>query len=677
VRLGEVDGIALLQLHVDGWGDLTAEQRVLAYHLSLAAIAGDPIAYDQRYARNLELKRLLEGIAARAAGLDPDVRTRVESLLERFWIHHGLHDASSFEKLAPRLTFDELWMASLDAFAAGERFGFLDEAELRTALDELAPVLFDPQRDRWLVAPQVGEEEDLLEASASNFYASQMTVADLEGLRERHPLNSSIARDEDGHPVEQVWRAGRDEFPPGLYAPQLRRVVGHLRDALPLAGDAQRAALQDLIDYFETGEPASWIDWGSAWTADDPPIDAVLGFVETDEDPRGLKGTWEGLVLVRDEERTARLRALAAEADAFLERAPRPDGLARPATPEPAAASPLPAEVPTAADVLTATGDAAFLTPAALSLPNDPEVRRTAGAKNLQRANVDDALRSVYLEPAIAEFAFDEAEAAEARRCGEAAWEALTAVHDVVGHKLVAPADDASTGVTLGEHAGVIAEARADLLALHFAEDPRLVDLGFLPDRACGEAALRDYVRGTLPLLRTLPSDDVAGDGPRAHLLVVRYAIERGAVVVERRGGKTYLRLPDLQAWHGVVDELLGSLERIRTEGNFDSARALVATYGARAPEGWREEAAHRAELAGIPARFAFVPPSLDPVRDADGVVVDVRLVDPVDFPTLLMSWRAVAEAPLPPPPPPEPPADEGMGTEDGAAPDGEPEFDD
>ena len=655
VDLGRAGDVALLQLHVPAWDDLAPAQRVLAWHLSLAAIAGDPITYDQRYARNLEVLALLEGILARGAAVEPEVLGKLRAFLLQVWLQHGLHDQAG-RKLAPGFDFDELFMAALSVFAAGERFGFLDEAELRTALDDLRGPLFDPATDEWLVPPAPPAGEDVLSAGALNLYGADVGLDDLEGLRERRPLNASVVRNADGALTEQVWRAGRGAFAPGLYAPQLRRVVGHLRDALPAAGEAQRAALEQLIDHLETGDLERWREHQAAWAVLDEPVEAVLGFVETDEDPRGRKGLWEGLVLVRDAARTARLRALAADADAFLDEAPWPAGLPRPAAPEPDAPRAT-AERPTAYQVLTATGDAAFFTPSALSLPNDPAVRRDAGSRALQLINVDDALRAVHLEPALREFSFDEAEAAEARRCGAAAWETLTALHDVLGHATLAPPPgEAATAVTLAEYAGPLAEARADLLALHFVEDPRLVALGFLPDHACGEAALRDYVRGTFPLLRTLPTDRVSGDGRRAHLLVVRYAIERGAVLVERSGGKTWLRLPDLSAWHAVVDELLAAIERIRAEGDYDAARALVETYGARAPEGWREEAARRAELAGLPARFAFVPPSLQPVRDASGAVVDAQLVVPVDPETLLMSWKAVAEEPLPPPPPPAPP---------------------
>ncbi|MBN1770096.1 MAG: hypothetical protein JXB32_02450 [Deltaproteobacteria bacterium] len=670
VDLGRAGDVELLQLHVPAWDDLEPARRVLAWHLSLAAIAGDPIAYDQRYARNLELLTLLEGILARGGAVEPEVLGKLRDFLLQLWLHHGLHDRTG-RKLPPGFSFDELHMAALSVFAAGERFGFLDEAELREALDGLRAPLFDPATDEWLVPPTPPEDEDALSAGVLNVYGADVGLDDLEGFRERRPLNAGIVRDADGALTEQVWRAGRNEYPPGLYAPQLRRVVGHLRDALPFAGEAQRAALEALIEFLEIGDPTRWRDHETAWAALDEPVEAVLGFVETDEDPRGRKGLWEGLVLVRDEVRTARLRALAVEADAFLDEAPWPADVPRPAPPEPdgPVAS---AERPAAYQVLTATGDAAFFTPSALSLPNDPAVRRDVGSRALQLVNVDDALRAVHLEPALREFSFDEAEAAEARRCGAAAWETLTALHDVLGHaSLPPPPGEAATALTLAEYAGVLAETRADLLALHFVEDPRLVALGFLPDHGCGEAALRDYVRGTLPLLRTLPSDAVEGDGRRAHLLVVRYAIEREAVVVERSGGKTWLRLPDFSAWHAVIDELLASVERIRAQGDYDAARALVETYGARAPEGWREEAARRAELAGLPARFAFVPPSLEPVRDATGAVVDARLVVPVEVERLLMSWKAVAEEPLPPPPPPaapvEPPLDDPM-PEDGDA---------
>jgi len=652
--LGRAGGIELLQLHVPGWDDLTPAQHVLAWHLSLAAIAGDPIVYDQRYARNLEVLALLEGILARGAAVEPEVLGKLRDFLLQVWLHHGLHDRSG-RKLVPPFAFDELWMAALSVFAAGERFGFVDEEQLRAALDDLRGPLFDPTVDAWLAPPAPPAGEDVLTAGALNLYGPGVGLADLEGFRERRPLNAAIVRDADGTLVERVWRAGRGEYPPGLYAPQLRRVVGHLRDALPFAGDARRATLEALIDYLETGDPRRWRDLEAAWAALDEPVEAVLGFVETDEDPRGRKGLWEGLVLVRDAARTARLRALAADAGAFLDEAPWPAGVPRPAATE-NGTPPVAAERPAAYQVLTATGDAAFFTPSAVSLPNDPAVRREAGSRVLQLVNVDQALRAAFLGPALREFAADEAEAAEARRCGDAAWETLAALHDVLGHAAVPPPPgEAPTAVTLGEYAGTLAEARADLLALHFAEDPRLVALGFLPDRACGEAALRDYVRGTLPLLRNLPSDDVTGDGRRAHLLVVRYAIEREAVVVERTGGKTRLRLGDLAAWHAVIDELLASVERIRAQGDFEAARALVETYGARAPAGWREEAARRAELAGLPPGFAFVPPSLEPVRDATGAVIDARLVAPVDPETLLMSWKAIAEEPLPPPPPPAP----------------------
>lgn len=659
VDLGRAGGIQMLQLHVPAWDDLSPAQRVLAWHLSLAAIAGDPIVYDQRYARNLEVLALLEGILARGAAVEAEVLGKLRDFLLQVWLYHGLHDRSG-RKLAPRFTFDELWMAALSVFAAGERFGYVDEEDLRAALDDLRGPLFDPAVDAWLVPPAPPAGEDVLTAGALNLYGPGIGLDDLEGFRERRPLNAGIVRDADGALVEQVWRAGRGEYPPGLYAPQLRRVAGHLRDALPVAGDAQRAALETLIDYFETGDPTRWRDLEAAWAALDEPVEAVLGFVETDEDPRGRKGMWEGLVLVRDEARTARLRALAAGAGAFLDEAPWPAEVPRPA-PAGAGAATVATERPAAYQVLTATGDAAFFTPSAISLPNDPAVRRDAGSRVLQLVNVDRALRAAFLEPALREFAGDEAEAAEARRCGDAAWETLAALHDVLGHAAgPPPPGEAPTAVTLGEYAGTLAEARADLLALHFAEDPRLVALGFLPDRACGEAALRDYVRGTLPLLRNLPSDVLTGDGRRAHLLVVRYAIEREAVVVERAGGKTRLRLADLAAWHGVIDELLASVERIRAEGDFEAARALVETYGARAPDGWREEAARRAELAGLPPAFAFVPPSLEPVRDATGAVIDARLVVPVDPEALLMSWKAIAEEPLPPIPAPavEPPAD-------------------
>ncbi|MDI7266695.1 MAG: hypothetical protein QME96_01715, partial [Myxococcota bacterium] len=589
-----VRDVAVLQLDATGFDALEPVQRILAYHLALAAIAGDPIAYDQRYARNLEIKALLEGIVSRGRAVDPDALDRIREYLKLFWIHRGIHDSVTREKTRPGFSFDELLAAALTAFHSGERLGFLDEDDLRSAIDDLAPSIFDPAVDRFSVSPSA-------------------------------PPGT----------VEQVYRAGREGVPPGLYARELSRVVSRLREALPYATEAQAAALGLLIDHFETGDPRALREYWKAWVADDPPIDAILGFVGIGDDPRSVKGTWEGIVLVPDRERTAVLRALAENAPYWEERMPWPESRRR-RTFDVAAV--------TAAAVLAASGGAALMTPAAVSLPDDPWIRRGHGSRTFQFVNVDDAAATLLDRPA-AGFAWDDEEIAEAFRCGRAAWTALAAVHDVVGHEAGVDTGEADGDPRrmLREHAGAVEEARADLVALRLAGEPRLVDLGLLPDSRCGAEMARGYVRGVLPLLRGLSSDTVEGDHRRAHLMIVRYAIERGAVREDRRAGVLFLRIPDAGLWNVVVGELLVEMQRVRVEGDYDAARALVETYGAQAPRGWREEARRRADLAGMPRHVAFLPPALEPIRGPDGRIVDVRAVTPVDFEALMLAWSVVS----------------------------------
>jgi dipeptidyl-peptidase-3 len=254
---------------------------------------------------------------------------------------------------------------------------------------------------------------------------------------------------------------------------------------------------------------------------------------------------------------------------------------------------------------------------------------------------VEEAIDRATTPRSAAEFAADEAEAAETIRCALPGGRALAVLRGFVGPEAADPAVPESADDP-GEPAGVLAEAWSDLAALHLLRHPLLVELGLLPDEACATAVLRDYVRGTLASLRNSPDDGTMPDALRARLLNVGYAVERGAVRVERSGARTVLRIPDPARWYEVAAERMRSLERIRAGADDEAGRALVEAHGARAPAGWREEAARRALLAGLPPRFAFLPPWLDPVRDERGEAVDARATAPTDLEPLMFSWSAV-----------------------------------
>jgi len=622
-----VDDLGVLALSADVFVDLQPRERVLAYWLSQAAIAGDPITYDQRSRFGRAIKVLVDGVMQRLEAVDADVRAKVELFAKRVWINKGLYDVRTSRKLEPPMTPQELARAVKAALRAGAKFdGVSTEEELDVLLASVQRSIFDPLFEPMLVVKSLPAGMDPISASASSYYEG-VTLQDLAGYTERHPLNSRIVK-RGPRLVEDVYRI----TPRGLYAAELEKMVRALQQALPLAGAPQRTALEHLIRYFQTGEPEAFKRYNKAWVRDDPVVDAVLGFIETYGDPRGVHGEFEGAVLVRDPKRTELMRKVAASAPYFEARMPWADAYKRSNFAVPVANAVVP---------LTMTGGAGPISPAGINLPNDQAIRQSDGSKSFYLTTVNDAIDALHTNAIAGAFVADRAIAAEIRRCASSVRSARVMLHEITGHGSgkVSASLAQDPMAALRDIGAAIEEARADLVALYLASDPRIVQIGMLPDEACASMMAQLYPAQFLFRYR-VPGDTVDNDHLRAGSLVVRWAMDKGAVREVVRDGEVYLPVVDDDLWRKAVGALLAEVMRIKAEGDYGKGKDLMDRYATRVIPAWRDSAIRRAAALGTPSRFAFISPRIKPLKDAQGSIVDATLVE-----TLSLAETALVDA--------------------------------
>ena len=465
--LEQVDDVSVVQIYADGFAELSVQEKLLTWHLYLAALAGRDIYYDQRYAWNLELRAALEGVLTHASGLPLHVVDEVRRYTKLFWINSGPHNGVTARKLLLRLTPDE-WVGAVVAAADGGAPLLTHDGESAAELaSRLAPVVFDPAVDPILTQKTPGAGRDILQSSANNLYVG-VSMQDLDGFSERFALNSRLVKTPGGL-VEEVCRIG------GRYDREIRRIITHLEDALPYAPAATADALRALIRFYTTGDDADRVAYDVAWVRDDAsPVDTVNGFVEVYLDPRGAKGAWEGLVSYVNRDRTRRIETIAAHAQWFEDHTPWEPAYRKPAVTGVSAR---------AIDVVIETGDSGPITAVGINLPNDQAVRERYGSKSVSLANVTEAYERSMPDALRTEFAWDEAEAERTRVWGVLSRDLATELHEVIGHGSgrMASGVSLSPSELLRERYSALEEARSDLVALYFLRDAKLAELDLLP----------------------------------------------------------------------------------------------------------------------------------------------------------------------------------------------------
>jgi dipeptidyl-peptidase-3 len=617
-----VDEAAVVQLYADGFAALALREKVLIYHLYQAALAGRDIYYDQRYAHNLAMRDVLEEILTHAGGIPPDTLAEIERYTKLFWINTGPYNNLTARKFVLRCT--------PEAFMAAARTAETNGARLPADLASLQPYFFDLDVDPIVTSKTPGPGKDILQASANNLYAG-VSMSDLAGFQERYPLNSRLVK-QDGRLVEEVYRIG------GRYDKYIRGIVGHLEAAIPYATETMAAALRALVTFYRTGEPADRAAYDIAWVHDrDSPVDTINGFVEVYMDARGMKGAWEALVYYVNPQKTAGIRKLAEAAQWFEDRMPWADQYKRQGVRGVSA---------NAIDVVIETGDSGPVTPVGINLPNDQTIRELHGSKSVSLSNATQAYDKSTLPEFRREFAWSAEEAERAEKWGSVAGELTTEMHEVIGHgsgRIAERLQGNPQGV-LKEQYSALEESRADLVALYFVPDRKLVELGLVDEADHADivrAEYEGYARNALLQLRRVrEGSQIEEDHMRNRQMIVHWLMANSrAIELRRRDGKTYYVVVDVKAFQEGAGRLLAEVQRIKAEGDYEAAKALFETYGVHFDPDLRDEIVERVDRLQMPSYTGFVQPRLEAVRDARGEITDVQISYPLDLTTQMLEY--------------------------------------
>ncbi len=628
-----VGNTGFIQLQAPSFGQLDPRQRALAYWLTQASIAIDPIIYDQLSRFGLRQKRMLEEILARPEGIMPPVLWKIRSYALLFWGNRGNHNETTSQKFLPDFSFDQLQAAALKALGNGAfRTASGDLPPLKTAddvkreLQELKASLFDPAFEPMITAKTPPPGQDILQASSNTFYRG-VALQDLKDFKERYPLNSRVVRGPDGSIREEVYRAGTPDgsVPPGLYATYLKKAIQFLDRARAVADPAQAQVISDLIRFYQTGDPADWLTFGGDWVRNDATVDFANGFIEVYRDPRGAKGSSQSFVTITDKPVTEVMAKLAQNAAYFEDKAPWDAKYKKPSFQPP---------VVKAVEVLIETGDF-HVTTIGDNLPNENEIHEKYGTKNFLLLGSSHAL-SAASGSMIDEFGASPEEIARSKKYSEEAEDLHTAMHEVIGHGSGKLSERLTGGAQayLKEYFSTLEEARADLMSLWNVWDPKLKALGLLKDQEAVARTMYDNsARVALTQLRRIPrGDTIEEDHQRDRALIVNYIKERtGAIEYFDRGGKTYVRVTDYQKMRQGVGMLLAELMRIKAEGDYGAIKALVDKYAVHFDPALRDQVIARYKRLDLPTYWAGVNTRLDARADAGGKVIEVRISYPGD----------------------------------------------
>lgn len=604
--------LEVLRYDVPEFEALTLQQKQLVYCLSEAALYGRDILFDQNGRYNLRIRRACEALYLNYPyDTDNEEFDAFERYLKRVWFSNGIHHHYSEDKFLPE--FSQNWFVTACS-DAGVQY---DEAIL--------PVMFDPAVMPKRMTQQDGV--DLIAGSAGNYYGEGVTQADAEKWYAAHKdnspeplwigLNSKLVKNEQGEIEEQVYKVG------GLYGAALEKIVYWLKEALKYAeNDAQKLAIEKMIEFNETGDLKAFNEYCIAWVRDlDSRVDYVNGFTETYSDPLGITGTWESMVNFKDLAATKRTQLISDNAQWFEEHS----------TTDPKYKK---EEVKgVTAKVITAAllaGDCYPATPIGINLPNANWIRKEYGSKSVTIDN----LMHAYNEAAKGngfneEFMIDDEIRAIYEKYGALCGDLHTDLHECVGHgsgKLL-------PGVTkdaLKEHASTIEEARADLFGLYFLGDPKLVELGLLPNEEAYKAGYYQQLMNGLmtQLVRIEPGKDIEEAHMRDRQLIAKWVYDHadGELAIIERDGKHYLQINDYEGVRRLFGELLAEIQRITSEGDYAAAKNMVETYAVKVGPALHQEILERFSKLHIAPYKGFVNPVYTAVRNGAGEITDVKI---------------------------------------------------
>jgi dipeptidyl-peptidase-3 len=628
--LERVDDAAVVQLYADGFASLPVRDKTLIYHLSQAALAGRDIFYDQKHRSALEMRAILEAVVTHPAGVDAAALSEIQRYTKLFWINNGPYNNLTARKFVLKTTPEALSAAARTAVKNGATIATPQGESLDAMLTRLQPMFFDPNVEPIVTNKTPGPGRDILTASANNLYFG-VSMADVRGFTERYGLNSRLVKTTGGL-VEEVYKVG------GRYSTEITEIIRHLEAAVPFATEPMANALRALVEWYRTGEDADRVRYDIAWVNDkESPVDTINGFIEVYMDPRGIKGSWEGLVFYVNREKTERIRKFADNAQWFEDRMPFDAKYRKPE---------VRGIVANAIDVVMETGDSGPVTPVGINLPNDQRIREEHGSKSVSLSNVREASDNATPGSMRTEFAWTPEEAERGAEFGALAAELHTDMHEVIGHASGRQADG-FTGTpqeAIKEHFSALEEGRADMIALYFLADPKLVELGIVPaddHENIVRAEYESYTRNALVQLRRVrEGTQIEEDHMRNRQMIVHWLmVNTKAIERRQRDGKTYYVMVDPKAFREGVGRLLAETQRIKSEGDAAGAATLFDTHGIHFDAALRDEVVTRVDALDLPSYTGFVMPKLTPVTDANGTITDVTISYPQDLTAQMLEF--------------------------------------
>ncbi len=615
-QIDEFADLRIIRYRIDGWEDLSLKQKEYVYHLSEAAKWGRDIYWDQNGQYNLRVRRVLENILENYDG-DRDCEEFKDFTVyaKRVFFSNGIHHHYAEDKFFPSCS-EEYFMSLMQAVGDGDKCG------------EMMHVIYDrgflPSRK------STDPDTDIVAASAVNFYegvtrdeveAYYASIADPDDPEPiSYGLNTKVVKDADGRIVELPWKSG------GLYGPAIDHIIDELEKAATVAeNDLQEQYIATLVDYYRTGDLRLWDKYNIEWLNDTlGTVDFVNGFVEDYNDPLARKGAWEALVNITDHEASRRSDILSANAQWFEDNSPVDPRFKK------AQVKGISAKVINAACL---AGDCYPSTPIGINLPNADWIRRDHGSKSVTIANITHAYDYAAQEcpkSTLTEFAWSKKEIELAKKYLTITDEIHTDLHECLGHGSGQLLPGTSPNA-LGEYSSTLEEARADLFGLYYCADPKMVELGIMPDAEAYKAEYSNYIRNGLMV--QFSRVELGRPNTEAHMqnrkLIAEWCYEKGLKdkVIEKkvRKGKTYFVVNDYKALRGLFGDLLAEIQRIKSEGDYEAGKALVEKYAVHIDPVLHKEVLERYAALNLKPYGGFVNPDIIPVVE-NGRVTDYKV---------------------------------------------------
>ena len=619
------DDIKVIRYEVPAFENLTLEEKELVYYLSEAAKCGRDILFDQNFKYNLAIRRTLETIYTESEVKTDDEFAAFEKYLKKVWFANGIHHHYSNDKFTPE--FSEAWFRE-------QLTKYINDENRQMDNDLLCKILFDKE----LYASRLNQKEgvDVITESAGNYYEgvnqveveafyNGMAAADANNPEPiSYGLNSKLVKGEDGKIYEKVWKIG------GMYSPALEKIVYWLEKAATVANPTQKEVIEALIKYYKSGDLKDFDDYSVLWVKDtDSNVDFVNGFIESYGDPLGRKASWESVVNFRDVEACKRTEIMAANAQWFEDNAPINPAYRK-------------KEVKgVSAKVITVAmlgGDCYPATAIGINLPNADWIRKEHGSKSVTIDNITYAYDKAAQGNGFAEeFILREEDRERAKNYGKLGDDLHTDLHECLGHGSgqLAPG---TKGDELRTYSSTLEEARADLFALYYLGDEKLVEIGLIPSLDVAWSQYSDYIMNgyMTQLSRIELGKDVEESHMRNRKLIAEWCYEKGKAenVIElvKKDGKTYVVVNDFVKLRKLFGELLCEVQRIKSEGDYEACKELVERYAVKINPEFHNEVIARNKALNIEPYGGFVNPEYELVTNEAGEVVDVKITYPANY---------------------------------------------